>query len=764
MAIGSFRIELFSAASVRLATFVDIQVGTWTRNVSSKGQFDFTLTSSEVADAGADIESGNFIRIYHEVIGFMGKFYVNTVAYESTTKNFKIQCDDQITELMLDDVGYIEYGTSSQGVLISSIITDLLARASWAVPTISLNDDTNEHLIYLNENYLQAIELLVKYTGSYYSLIAGQESTMRFGQFRDSGVIYSRYNLANYFNDVYFATGIDYSTAAGYIYSLDYLSADIVPVNSMSLVRSAVETAQPQSVVNKIIPNGSGVFPVYSPSGVKSGEGLLHLGLSDRTAGRPIKFKTEASTDIVPGDIVWHTTKHQYYMADSYSIQTYSIRSKVLSYLEIKPITNSNSDVVNAANVLYDITKYELLANRFPARAYTIVCDGLDMQIIYPGVSIYFNYKGVVQTAAGDVVTKNIEGLFYVTSIKVSFDASGMPFYELSISSNGKNTSTLSGVISNALADIGLAKLRIVPNLTYYVNPSTVSPISSQLNDANGNLVAPAIAKTFSFQFGTELLSVNDMKLEITVSRLRSYSYASAPNGGVDHINGSSSIGVSPATNPSTLIASDLSHGHKIGVQSIGGSGFSSLYWSRYADRGNALFDWMYGLYQNNWVPAFLKSYINLNDPEHQTFIGQTEVGGLTYYVWAYDMVGPNAAALQQHTHSPSNPSNVHTITLPDHFHSIAWGVIEEPSTLIADNQFQVSVGGIPVTMTYQRGDTTEAVYQANITDLIMANPSYKTTRFDVVVSSTVVGSPTPKMANVFIKLLGRCTIQAIQS
>lgn len=747
--IGTFRLDCYNTANVQIGSLTNILVGTWERAINRKGGLDLTIFAEDIANAGIDFTTVNWFRLFHKTLGALGKFYVDTINYNPLDKSLKVTCNDQLIELIWNDVGFNrKYIKQTVGYIVSDIITlaggwtaNMKEDGSSLPYDLLVNNNYARDALFLNENVLQAIEVLRKFTGSYYALQS--EGVLRFGQFKALTSAFSLYGAAMYdINKYYFNVAQVALNTKSYLFTLSTNSVLHSESKYMTIIENVTETSVPGNIVNKIIPNGSGVFPIYKPNdgrvtnpGSKVGEGLLHLGLSGRT-GNLFKIRkiglSGGGDNYSAGDILWDDDKSQYFLADQNSVTTYGMRSKTFSQTEIKPITNSAADVIDAANVLYDVSLYELNVNKIPVDSYSVVCYGLPADL-YAGSAVWIEYKGVVQTRFGIKTLKNIAGMFYVLSIKTSFNSNGYPIYTLELSSNGEQRSSLAEVISNALQDVGSLKIRPTPNLAYYNNPSSTSPICIATYDHG--VINPSIVKKHNFTFGTEVTAVNALKVRIHISRLRAYSYSTKEAGSINQTLGSGTIV------QDTIIPE---HVHQIYMEKSNYN--SDAYWPPTSlSHVLALFQYMFNL---GAMPVFVKYNPQLN---LSNFI-QYFAGGGAYSTGIKTDYNPLLA-------------NQHGVQLPAHFHGIAWGVLENVSdgyqnSLPYSYEIQVYLNYtlLAITFVSLSDDGNEAIYEVDITDIVNSYSDYKSKIWSLQVGCT------RSMANVFINIAGRVTIQAIQT
>lgn len=223
---------------------------------------------------------------------------------------------------------------------------------------------------------------------------------------------------------------------------------------------------------NKLIPvetlqietEGSDVVNWILPIGGGEGEAALTLEKSTRTT--PYAIQTTTGPD----------GRTLYYLSDSTSIATYGTIQKVGTFKDINPITNTDADIVNAANALYDATVAYLIRHKDPLTTYSMTLRGR-VGILQPGDKIRVVYKGVVYREGVPVAYRDIDQMFWMLEVTDNIGVSGFSS-QVRIASVDRYELDSMDVIIGALDDLQIDNLKIqpYPNTRSFVWPRDVAP------------------------------------------------------------------------------------------------------------------------------------------------------------------------------------------------------------------------------------------------------------------------------------------------
>jgi hypothetical protein len=180
-----------------------------------------------------------------------------------------------------------------------------------------------------------------------------------------------------------------------------------------------------------------------------AGEGTAGLTLEKSTRTSPYTIQSIAGPD---GDLL-------YYLADAASIATYGQIETIKTFKQIAALTNSETDIINAANALYDAASEWLTRNKDPIINYGLTVKNVKENIL-PGDKIHVNYKGQIITPRGEIVDYlSVRDDFWV--IKAT-EAIGLDSHsvELEISNIDQRVNTVAEAVAESMENITLRGLK----------------------------------------------------------------------------------------------------------------------------------------------------------------------------------------------------------------------------------------------------------------------------------------------------------------
>jgi hypothetical protein len=180
-----------------------------------------------------------------------------------------------------------------------------------------------------------------------------------------------------------------------------------------------------------------------------AGEGTAGLTLEKSTRTSPYAIQSITGPD---GDLL-------YYLADATSIATYGQIETIKTFKQIAALTNSETDIINAANALYDASAEWLTRNKDPIINYGLTVKNVKENIL-PGDKIHVNYKGQIITPRGEIVDYlSVRDDFWV--IKAT-EAIGLDSHsvELEISNIDQRVNTVAEAVAESMENITLRGLK----------------------------------------------------------------------------------------------------------------------------------------------------------------------------------------------------------------------------------------------------------------------------------------------------------------
>lgn len=595
----------------------------------------------------------------------------------------------------------IGFGRAFTTTPISTILSSILSPLGWAA-AFEAGFDSSQTLTleYRGESVLRGMDVLRQFERGYFR--RQSDTSVQFGGF---------------------ATTTPAARLFGPVAAYDQTVTDYAAITSLKRERKG------SSVINRVYPFGAGI-----------GETQVDLSYSDRTTPYTIQ-----SAAINGGEVVW-------FIEDAASVAQYGRIERVLPVTEIRPITNSAADLRNAANALYDMSTAFLQKYRVEQDVYSISCVGLPAGVKV-GDLIRVDYSGVCELETGATAFLALTNQrFFITEIVRDFGAAGDPMYQLTVSSNGEEIVGSVEVFSNLIEDINKFKVRVQPTMTYYTKASPTLPID------------PTRFVDFTFYVGSEVLAINEMKVEFRLMPLRSFAN-NVSTAGSTVGSTTSGGGATPTSNAggSTTATSDA--GGSTTATSSSGGGTTPT-----SDSTNPFHN--HGLYVSNsgsgaavyWDGTNLISAYGgatSNAPIASKDISHTHTVPIPSHSHTVPIPShSHTVPIPNHTHTVPVPAHTHDITIPAHNHTLAFGVIDDTQT---PQTVTVKVNGTAV------GSITNADTGVVIGSSVSGAGLYLVDILSVITASdfrnrthNIRFECGSQQGQVFAQLLSRVTIQPI--
>lgn len=293
---------------------------------------------------------------------------------------------------------------------------------------------------------------------------------------------------------------------------------------------------------------------------------------------------------------------------------------RYLAWKEIGPISNSDTDLESAADVLYDAALRELQIRGQVQRAYTLRVAKCDYAL-YPGQTIRVVYQGWCQlvdhtgAVTGNYHYLDIDVDLYILETITEVDAQGLRTVGLTVATVDAWPTSEAELIADEMASGRLMEAH--PQLTLAYSP--IGPYTRRMDATH--------TATFVVRIGPEVTALNYAILRFKTSPLRSSvkSIASASGGG-STVTSASGGGSTPTSGNNSA-----GHYHSIVL-------------------GNS----------TSGTPVYSTGY-NL----------VTSGGGT---------VGGTTDEDTNHTHNVSVPSHTHSVDIPSHTHDLtaAYGIYQD--------------------------------------------------------------------------------------
>lgn len=205
---------------------------------------------------------------------------------------------------------------------------------------------------------------------------------------------------------------------------------------NLLFVQRLPQTTETSDLANWIIPLGAG-------------EGIGQLTLEHSTRTTPFTIQSMAGPD---GTL-------QYYLSDATSVAAYGQIEKILAFKQIAALSNSSTDIANAANALYDAAAEWLTRNKDPIVRYGLMVKNAKENVL-PGDKIHINYKGRIITPDGaEVDYLSVRGDFWVMQAVETVNLDGQTV-DLEIANVDQRNETVAEKVASSIESIELRDLK----------------------------------------------------------------------------------------------------------------------------------------------------------------------------------------------------------------------------------------------------------------------------------------------------------------
>jgi hypothetical protein len=659
--MSQFWIDVYNAADVKQnAHTQDVSGVRITTRINQIGEMEFSMPAAVATQIGAGF--GMKYRLYHEALGDLGKFK----HYDSTTdadqKLVTIKCYDSLVEPANRVAGFARQFVNQPFASIAAALMN-----PFGVDQVYESGFDQSQVLpsmeFQGELVLRALDYLRQYVRGYFR--RNSDTEMAFGDFSATVPVVRLYSPS-----------LAYAEAGG----------DYATITALKRERRGT------GVVNRVFPFGAGV-----------GETVVDLRYSTRTAPYTILHGAPYSGS----DEAW-------FIGDAASITAYGVVDRVLTFTDVRPLTNSAADLENAANAVYDLSAAYLQKTSQPIDAYLLSCLNLPLTTRV-GDLIRVDYAGVATLEDESVAWLTlVNQKYFITEISREFGDSGNPISQLTVSTNGEEIVGTTEVFSSLLGDVGSLKLRVQPTMCYFTKSSPTQPMEA----------ATSRWAQLKWFFGLEVLAVNEMKVEFRLDPLRTYAVSSvAENEGnsdtaVDPISGDPSDATTEASDVS--IGGDLVHSHVVGIGSPAGG---------------------VAVYLDEGIQAFTAN----------TLSGHSE------------LVPTGTATLDLHSQPHTHEfSHVHPIP---HTHDVVFGITDDTQNLAGVTVYVNGVGPIGGIIDADTGllaggtgasATGPGYFYVDILDTLLAGGDFRNK------THTIEFRAVGNRGQLFSQLLSRVTIQPI--
>lgn len=223
--------------------------------------------------------------------------------------------------------------------------------------------------------------------------------------------------------------------------------------DKLLIVEEISEDKNTEEIYNWLIPLGAG-------------EGVAALTLEKSTRTSPYTIQTMTGPD----------GKTLYYISDASSVATYGEIRRVGQFKEVSALSNSDTDIENAANALYDAAVADLTRHKDTQQIYMVSVKNA-RQTIAPGQKVFIDYKAQVERDSEVYDYLNIRDDFFVLKAQEVAGSAGQSV-ALEISNIDRYPETVAETVISSIEQIELRgyKPAVVPAVSRYVYERAIAP------------------------------------------------------------------------------------------------------------------------------------------------------------------------------------------------------------------------------------------------------------------------------------------------
>lgn len=431
------------------------------------GELKFSLPSSDPLTAY--LQAGLTFEIYDSKDGYLGHYIFKDKEIDDKlgVAITKVTCYDSLQELTYDTVGFNRFYNHEPVV---DVIQDVISLANgWQVDVEAGLETTT--IDYQGESIFRAIDEQRDRNSTHFRLKQG----------------FSRYLEFGFFGEI---SETVFTTLRGQTQVDSAPNETIAVINSLNLLEESSE------IYNKIIPLGHG-------------QGVNQLTIEQASLGDYTKqIGTNADGSFY------------YYFEDQNSINLYGRKTRVLSFPNLRPISNSDADIINAANALKLSAEAYLNQHSQPKKTYSI-----EVVILPASVKVGDLIRVIYKGQQNGIQYLNVDDYFYVMEISRNRDATGSRNYSLTISNLNNKRTTDQDIIVDVVRDLKNINVHIPATITY-------APVNGGNKRIRGSGFADArVNAEFKVRIRDEVLYLNRAIMHLATSPLKSSVRVTASGG-----------------------------------------------------------------------------------------------------------------------------------------------------------------------------------------------------------------------------------------
>ena len=358
-----FTIDVILADGTNIGTSVNIINLDTQESLDKIGSLSFSLPASD--NIVQYLDTGVSFQVTDSTDGYLGTYLFKNKELDDSlgVAVITVNCHSALKELTYETVGFNRFYNNET---VNTVIADLITLAAgWSA---EIEDDFNTTTIdYQGESIYRAIDEQRDRNKAHFRLKRGYDRILQFGYFgQESDIVFT--NLRGQTQ-------------------LDSQNTNIGIITRINLAYESDE------IYNKIIPLGHG-------------QGVTQLTIEDATLG-----------DYTTLSALNDDGSSYYYFEDETSINQHRKRTRILSIPNLRPISNSDADIVNARNALKLAAEAYMSKHLQPQVTYNVDLAYIPSEL-QVGDKVRLQYKNNVD----GISYIDIDEYFYVLDIEKKID------------------------------------------------------------------------------------------------------------------------------------------------------------------------------------------------------------------------------------------------------------------------------------------------------------------------------------------------------
>lgn len=304
--------------------------------------------------------------------------------------------------------------------------------------------------------------------------------------------------------------------------------------DSVALIDTLKIQRDSEDVVNWLLPLGQG-----------EGEAALTLARSTRSA--PYTIQTTTGPD----------GRTLYYLSDAASIASFGTVQKVATFRQIGAISNSDTDLINAANALYDTAAAWLQRSSQRLDSYSVTLRKV-RKTIRPGDKVRLVWRGIVTRDGVPYTYANIDADMWVMKVTERWGLEGQTV-DLDVQTVDRQALDEAEIVVGALEAIEIQSLRVqtYPSVRSYVYRREVAP------SFNATIPVEITSATTALQRARLRLVTRAFRVTATAAASGGGSTVTSLSGGANNVStGSQIFGTSDVVGTTLVSTTPSSHSH----------------------------------------------------------------------------------------------------------------------------------------------------------------------------------------------------------